>query len=250
MKPPSDRQSAWSELEQQMLDAARRERVPTELRARMHDAFLAAAARSATNPSAATADSSTTRLLFSKAGMWGSLAVVAMIACGGVALWSSVHVGGAQRPRAAVSGDGATTRGSAEPSELASSMAHGNPTSIERAMAPARVSIAHESLQLTAATPGAAAPSTSASIQEELSLLDRARVAVRAHDAHRALGLLDDHSQRFAQGVLLPEAQVLRIEALTASGETQRARALGRSFLQQYSGHPLADHVSKLIARR
>lgn len=247
MKPPSDRRSAWSELEQQMLDAARQERIPPELRARMHNRVHAARAGVAAHPSARAPGA---RLLFSKAGTWGSLAVIAL---GGAALWSTLHFRDAQRTpleHAAVSGEPTSASANAAPSEVARSTAYDS-SSGDRVMAGEGVSRGGPPLTAAARVGvGPSMPDARASIQEELSLLDRARVAVRSRDGAGALGLLDEHSQRFSHGVFQPEAQVLRIEALAASGERQRAQALGRSFLQHYSGHPLAEHVSKLIARR
>jgi len=47
-------------------------------------------------------------------------------------------------------------------------------------------------------------------LREEILLLDRARSALRQGSAQRALSLLDDYRQRFPEGILNREAELLR----------------------------------------
>ena len=90
----------------------------------------------------------------------------------------------------------------------------------------------------SARPPASAAPG--AGLAEEVALLDRARRAIRAGDAAGALALLDGYRTSFPRGLLAPEASVLRIDALMATGQRARAQAESRSFLQKFPGSPHA----------
>src|SRR5262245_28959253 len=61
--------------------------------------------------------------------------------------------------------------------------------------------------------PHTATPS-SASLREEIRLIDSARVAVKANEGARALEILDRYTRRFPDGSFKQEARVLRGEAL------------------------------------
>ena len=54
---------------------------------------------------------------------------------------------------------------------------------------------------------------TSASLREEIRLIDSARFAVKKQDGARALGILDQYARRFPNGAFTQEARVLRAEA-------------------------------------
>jgi hypothetical protein len=91
-------------------------------------------------------------------------------------------------------------------------------------------------------------PSARLPVDQEIAVLDRARKTLRAGEPERALGDLEEYTQRFPDGVLGPEAQVLRIEAL-AHRDPGRASALARAFLQKNPRSPLAKRVGALLNR-
>ncbi len=91
--------------------------------------------------------------------------------------------------------------------------------------------------------PSASAKAERPSLAEEVALLDRAREAVAAGDAGRALTALDEHTRRFPGGALGQEALVLRIEALSMRGDRAAATRLGESFLKSFPQSPLAPRV-------
>ena len=62
-------------------------------------------------------------------------------------------------------------------------------------------------------------------------------------DATRALATLDAYDRSYAQKQFGPEALALRVQALRASGQEGRARALAREFEQRYPHHPLLSRV-------
>jgi len=55
---------------------------------------------------------------------------------------------------------------------------------------------------------------TSASLREEIRLIDSARFAVKKNESARAIGILDQYARRFPGGTFQEEARVLRAEAL------------------------------------
>lgn len=85
------------------------------------------------------------------------------------------------------------------------------------------------------------------SLGGELTRIDAARGALRAGDANRCMRLLDEYSRDFPKGGLRTEATVLRIEALSALGERDAARSLGRSFLARSPNGPYARRVRSLV---
>lgn len=87
-------------------------------------------------------------------------------------------------------------------------------------------------------------------LAQEAALLRRARAQLRDGDATAALRVLDEHSRRFAEGALVEEALVLRIDARCAAGQTERARADADTFLRRHAGSPLAARVRRACAER
>ncbi|WP_394829410.1 hypothetical protein [Pendulispora albinea] len=83
----------------------------------------------------------------------------------------------------------------------------------------------------------------SASLLEQMALVDAARAALAAHEPPRALSILDDLQRRFPNGALDEEATVVRIEALRAAGEHARAQTLARTFLDAHPGSTYARRV-------
>jgi hypothetical protein len=85
-------------------------------------------------------------------------------------------------------------------------------------------------------------------LSAEIAALDRARSTARGHDPAGALALLDDYERQFPGGILAVEADVLRIEALADSGQTDRAVALGRVLLRNFPSGPHAERVLSIVA--
>jgi len=80
-------------------------------------------------------------------------------------------------------------------------------------------------------------------IREEIRLLDQARSSVRSGANAKALRALAKYEQRFPRGQFRQEVQVLRMEALKQSGESDRASALAKKFLAE---HPNSPHVERV----
>lgn len=84
-------------------------------------------------------------------------------------------------------------------------------------------------------------------LAEEVRALDQARQAALSHDSARALRLVTAYQAKFPKGKLGPEATVLAIEALIASGQKGAAAHLARTFLQRDPSGPLAERVRTLL---
>ena len=83
-------------------------------------------------------------------------------------------------------------------------------------------------------------------LADELALLQRARAAIAAGDAERALVELDRHRRGATGAQLGDEATLLRIEALIRAGRGDEAAALARAFARDNPGSPLVDRARSL----
>jgi hypothetical protein len=82
---------------------------------------------------------------------------------------------------------------------------------------------------------------------DEGQTLDLARAAIAKGDSTKALVILDGHDRDFAQGIMNPDAKVLRIEALARTGEDARAKELAEGFLADFPHSPLAPRTRGLL---
>jgi outer membrane protein assembly factor BamD (BamD/ComL family) len=88
------------------------------------------------------------------------------------------------------------------------------------------------------------------SLAREVALIDSARTTLARGDAQATLQLLDTHDHEYPAGPLLPESQVLRIEALVRAGspsDLKRARSLGEAFLKAHPSGPQARRVRTVL---
>jgi TolA-binding protein len=91
------------------------------------------------------------------------------------------------------------------------------------------------------------APAASAHLSEEVETLQRARKALASGSPDAALRELRAYSQRFPHGALASEETVLRVQALLARGENQKAVALADRFAAAHAESPLASRVQELV---
>lgn len=71
-------------------------------------------------------------------------------------------------------------------------------------------------------------------LAEERSLVETARSALARRDSTRALESTREHEQRFPRGRLVEEREALAIQALSASGRGEEARARAQKFRVRY----------------
>lgn len=105
-------------------------------------------------------------------------------------------------------------------------------------------------VQRSTSNPGSVEPmAESSSLASELAALVRVQRALERHDAVSAFGLLAEYDQLFAAGGLRPEATVLRIEALFASGARTSATEAAVQFLASHPGSPHEARLRSLVAQ-
>jgi hypothetical protein len=128
----------------------------------------------------------------------------------------------------------------------ATSIATPTPSSPRRpaAQPPSLRSFAPEQDQSTAAD---SQPTQSG--ETELSLLRRAQQAL-ATDPNQALALGSLHAERFPNGLLAQERDVITIDALFRLGRRDEANARARAFLLRYPGSAHAWRVNELLENR
>jgi hypothetical protein len=85
-------------------------------------------------------------------------------------------------------------------------------------------------------------------LSRELELLDRARRDLASGDPRSALSALERREREIENRALNPEATLVRVQALLASGERDRALALAKEFLSRVSSGPHAERMRRLIA--
>jgi hypothetical protein len=84
-------------------------------------------------------------------------------------------------------------------------------------------------------------------LAEQVAALDRARVALDAHDGARARKLVDNYESEYPSGAFTQEAEVVRVEALVRDGNRAEAERAGKRFLAAYPKSPHAARVRTLL---
>ena len=163
---------------------------------------------------------------------WSLLATAAALAAG-VALFASRHEG--------------TERISAEPS---STLIHESQKAAPSAPVLAPTPVASAVASATAvASAGAPAPVHSApvSLSDELDALKVASNALAAGDSSGALAALDQYDHVLKGKKMRAEATLLRIEALSRSGQVGAASALAQQFVDKNPESPLVDRARSFV---
>jgi hypothetical protein len=96
-------------------------------------------------------------------------------------------------------------------------------------------------------TAGAATRSSPATLADELDSLKIAQQALSASDLPAALEALDRYDRVLKGQKLRAEATLLRIEALSRSGQRNAAAGLARRFAEQNPTSPLVDRARSFI---
>lgn len=96
---------------------------------------------------------------------------------------------------------------------------------------------------------GSAMAPSALTLSAELQLLRRARLALRSGEAAQAVEWLDQHAEGTQGDRLQAEALLLRMEALSALGDSKQASSLAESFVQDSPHHALADRARSFLNR-
>lgn len=114
------------------------------------------------------------------------------------------------------------------------------------APAPAEVAVAAPPTTGPVGSAQFAAP-TESELSAQLAAIRSVRAALAANQAQRALSQIDAYERTYPGGLLLVEAEILRIDATAALGNRDAVTRLGRAFLTKYPGSPYARHVQSLL---
>lgn len=99
------------------------------------------------------------------------------------------------------------------------------------------------------ASPGVARV-TQGSLAEEVAQLQKAKLALKGGKPAEALSELNVYAQRFPRPRLGAEATVVRIEALSASGSSERAKSMAEGFLAKNPNSPYAARLRSLTGAK
>jgi len=212
-----------TDLERRLLSAAAAERPSDEMTRQMRLAlgFTAVAA-----PVAAVA---ATKVVAAKSitGWVAAWTLAAAVTGGGIAMW---HFAGAPTPP--------PTPPRVAPAAVATPV-------VSAPEAPARAAAAQHASHRRRASAAALA---SNDLRDEIALVDAARSSLEAGAPERALVLLRRYAASYPAGTFRPEAAVLRIESLAATGRRDEARALARDFVARHPASPLSERMARLAA--
>jgi hypothetical protein len=95
--------------------------------------------------------------------------------------------------------------------------------------------------------PSAVRAAKSSSLPEQVSSLDRARVALNSGDPGAALAEIARYRSAWPRGVFLTEASVLEIEALAKRGEVALASRRAQAFVTAHPDSPQVERLRALI---
>lgn len=103
------------------------------------------------------------------------------------------------------------------------------------------------SRESTPIAPTASATTKVDALREENALLAQARQSLRQGDAPGALAKVESAKARFPNGALVQEREVLAIEALAQSGNSDAASRRATAFVQAFPSSPHASHVRTFV---
>jgi hypothetical protein len=235
----------WSEEgaggpELRLVEAGRRDRPNDATRARILAGLGTSAAVTAAG---AVAMAGSTGL-----GIWTKivLSTVAVVGVGGAVVVASARWNRTPEhaPAAAVSASAAPA-----PTSVAAPAADSSPIEPPAEAPPAASSAAED--PAPSARPPAPRPrpvhAPSATLSDEVAALEKARRALASSSPEAALRELGRYDKRFPKRALGSEETVLRVQALLARGDHQRAVALADQFTAANPNSPYARRVQELV---
>jgi len=235
-EPPRLLDDSESAVEKALLHAGRSYRSGRETRAKT----LAALGIASSTAVVATGGSAAASSSFAK--LTGAKLLVAVSAVGAVSLAPIAYR--------------AYHHGQKEPAQVAALAARSTPPGLTVPVGPTVEvpAAAGVAAPVAAKAEGPARPAARAaepvSLSQELAALDAARSAMARGDAQGALLLLDGYGKTCPQGRLQLEAELLRIDALAKSGQSQAARRRAEAFLRHHPGSVLAARARSYTVTR
>jgi hypothetical protein len=226
-------------LESSLLQLARNEGPSTDGRRKILAAIAAAGTASLATQQAKAASTAGKGMTVAK---WGILAVAAVAIPAAILLRGSGDAPTPVKP--------APSALKAPATEVPVTTAPGAPT---QASGPAPLAL-EDLPTLPSVTPATgSAPSSKqpqGSLADEVAQLQKAKLALKGGSPTLALAELVTYGQRFPRPMLGAEATVLRIEALSQTGDSARAKTLAEGFLAKNPNSPYAARLRNLTGAR
>jgi len=223
-------------FESRLLNAARNESIPTEMKLRMSQGLNLGA--SALGGAGTTAVLSLNTIALVVLGATALLGLAGVVVKQGKETSSPPSVMTAPTPAHAAIEEASAVQPAAPP--------EAEPT---KQALPAQAGARRQSRTSSNDSPTSPTRGRDADLREEIALLDAARTALASGSPHKAMGFLGQYARRYPNGTFVPEALALRIEALTDAGDRASAHALARGFLKAHPSSPLAERVERLAGR-
>ncbi|HSU40730.1 MAG TPA: hypothetical protein VLJ38_14220 [Polyangiaceae bacterium] len=234
-EPRRLRDEAESPVELLLLEAGVAYRSSADARAKTL-AALGLVGSAAVSAGAISAASSS---LVTKVGVgWSKLLLISSLGAGVVApvgylTWNRLHSGREESAKVVA----------APPTTPPAAVVARTPPAVE---APP-TGVSFDELPAPVVKPEAKPSSPAGDLAAELGALDVARSELAAGDANGALAKLDDYSRLYPRGRLVLEAEVLRIDALAKSGQTDVAKKRAEAFLRRHPNSVLASRVRAFL---
>lgn len=101
----------------------------------------------------------------------------------------------------------------------------------------------------TAATPSSSAVDSKDSFREQLAIVESARHSLSEKKTDECLETLRRYDTKYPSGLFTTEVQVVRVEALLAAGQSEKAFALARKVIAENPRGPYADRLRALLPK-
>jgi hypothetical protein len=228
----------WSEEgatadEVSLLEALRRERAPSHLRARtLRTLGVAAAVTTATTTTTAATTAAVT-----KGGLTALTKVLAVSMLGGGIVAGGLVIRGL--PQTVLP----SSRTVVAPRAVEPAVIESPSPVLPAVLASGLVAPIHVGVPARSARPA----STDDGLSREVLALELAHQALAGHNPEAALHLLDRYRAQFPGGALASEQTVLRVQALLAKGDRTGARALAAAYAVAHPDSPYARRLGDLV---
>ncbi|HEX3773808.1 MAG TPA: hypothetical protein VHV51_05040 [Polyangiaceae bacterium] len=150
-------------------------------------------------------------------------------------------------PSAAIASDAPSVPDRAGALASAEALPTPPPARSNNAAAPASNVAKSEFVAHAAGTRSGARSEKASTLPEQVSSLDRARVALDSGDSAGALAEIAHYRATWPRGVFLTEASVLEIEALAQRGQIVLAGMRAKAFVSAHPDSPQAERLRMLI---
>lgn len=247
----------------ELLASARRDAPSAASRARVAGALglgVGAAATTATAKAAAVAKATSSSAATAKIagiGLWTKVVGVAAVtlAVGGTAAVATrseaprpVLAASTAEPLATAAIDSARMRhDEIPPPEPAEARVEAAASTTRPADSASAAATARPRPAVASRPPASASDTEPSPLAREVRAIDVARRALSAGDARAALSTLDQHDRDFPNGPMRTEAEVLRVDALVASGDQAAARRLASQLLARDPAGAHARHLRSVV---